>query len=140
MKSDPPNSWSEMGIKEPGARARPGAVLGAPVTQMLVRSYDTTRAFAVSVHDGTSDRYLLDTSLVPVLEPISTPKVNDTIFYLGEVIVDDDINLWSPMRVVWVGAESDGFVPVRTVRDPRIVADSDDFGHLLNVFASDVRG
>jgi hypothetical protein len=117
MPDDPPVSWSEMLITRPDDEAPPGSVLDVQSGRVVVRPYNTFRAYSINVLGDLDDRYVIDTAFVPMLEERSNPVVGDTLFYLGEVEGDDAINLWMPMRVIWVGGEYEGQVSVRTISD-----------------------
>lgn len=109
-------TWQDMRLTRPADDAFPGTILNLPGGRVLVRSYDTTNA-ADSIVTGDNGDYLFDDSSIPALARNSAPKLGDTVFYVGEVRGDDSINLWCPMRVVWVGAQMDRLIRVRTLCD-----------------------
>lgn len=121
MSNNSPMTWEQMGIAKPDENSPPASVLNPIGGRVFVRSYDTSRAHYVKVLGDSDERYVIDTAFVPVLDVLSEPLVGDTIFYLGEVREDDEINLWMPMRVIWVGDARDGKVPVRTISDNWVV-------------------
>lgn len=117
MRDDPPTTWEELGLAQPGEDAPPGSIISVQSGRMLVRSYDGERSNTIEIPDDFSGRHHFDATYIPILESKSAPVVGDTIFYLGEILNDDSINLWQPTRVVWVGREIDEHVPVYSITD-----------------------
>ena len=115
-----PIGWADMGFPKPDENDYPGAFLNLPGGRVLVRSYSDRNYGTTRLIDDADGWYLFDSTLIPVLETKSIPVIGDTIFYLGEVRGDDAINLWCPMRVVWVDSQRDGFVSVKTIRDTSV--------------------
>jgi hypothetical protein len=120
MKNNPPPTWDELRISRPLDDSPPGSVLSVHSGRVIVRSYDTQRSKTVELSDDSSGRHYLDVSYIKVLESRSTPLVDDTIFYVGEIHGDDAVNLWRPTRVVWVGQETDGYVHVYSLTDSHL--------------------
>lgn len=121
MKSNSPPSWDELRLSRPADDSPPGSVLSIHSGRVIVRSYDTGRAKTVELSDDSSGRHYLDAAYIKVLESMSTPLVDDTIFYVGEIQGDDAVNLWRPTRVVWVGEETDGYVDVYSLTDSHLL-------------------
>jgi hypothetical protein len=116
----PPMTWNEMDVRRPAPDAAPGTILNLPRGRVLVRSYDTTNSTSSLVTGDPDGDYQFDDTSIPVLETESTPRVGDTVFYVGEVSGDDAVNVWCPMRVVWVGPEHNGYVRVRSLCDKEL--------------------
>lgn len=112
-----PRTWSDLDFSKPDDDEFSGTHLSLPGGRVLIRSYDTTKASFSAITGDPDGWYEFDTSPIPVLDPNMTPLVGDTIFYLGEVRGEDRVNLWAPMRVVWVGDVLNRFVPVKTLVD-----------------------
>ena len=116
----PPMTWSDMGMRRPAPDAEVGTILNLPGGRVLVRSYDTTNSASSLVTGDPEGDYEFDDTSIPLLEPESALRIGDTVFYIGEVSFDDEVNVWCPMRVVWVGPEDNGYVRVRSLCDGRL--------------------
>ena len=116
----PPMTWSDMGLRRPAPDAEVGTTLNLPGGRVLVRSYDTTNSAASLVTGDPEGDYEFDDTSIPLLETESVPRIGDTVLYLGEVRGDSAVNVWCPMRVVWVGPEDNGYVRVRSLCDARL--------------------
>ncbi len=109
-----------MGLRRPAPDDEVGTVLNLPGGRVLVRSYDTTSSAASLVTGDPEGDYEFDDTSIPLLETESAPRIGDTVFYVGEVSFDNEVNVWCPMRVVWVGPEDNGHVRVRSLCDARL--------------------
>lgn len=121
MKSNPPPTWDELRLSRPSDDSPPGSVLSILSGRVIVRSYDTGRTRTVELSDDFSGRHYLDVAYIKVLDSMSTPLVDDTIFYVGEIQGDDAVNLWRPTRVLWVDEEVDGYVNVYSLTDSHVL-------------------
>ena len=113
----PPMTWSDMGLRRPAPDAEVGTTLNLPGGRVLVRSYDTTNSAASLVTGDPDGDHQFDDTSIPLLEPESAPLIGDTVLYLGEVRGDSAVNVWCPMRVVWVGPEHDGYLLTEPQQD-----------------------
>lgn len=121
MKSNSPPTWDELRLSRPSEDSPPGSILSIHSGRVIVRSYDTARTKTVELLDDSSGRHYLDVAYIKVLDSMSAPLVDDTIFYVGEIQGDDAVNLWRPTRVVWVGEEADGYVNVNSLTDSHVL-------------------